>query len=180
MSDGTIRGKLVQDAPDVFNQVHNRVSSYKRIHDYMEEAERNSETSKYLERAKDKVEDPLYTPKDLCGITNPVAILARLLCLRFNITKDDFATRHYAYKKKKGKSDQQINTDKGNLNKNLIANRLTVDKLEELVASLGFDIIDYAITVIDKKTGETAEFHSNSSEDFVLAKKKELARDEDD
>lgn len=148
--------------PNIFGSVRQTVSQY------LTAARLHEKNRTYQEKPKDVVGDPLYTPDDLCGITNPVAILARLLCIKFGITKDEFNDKHCAYKRSLGKTNQQIATDKGNLGKNLTAPRMTIDKLEELVASLGYDIIDYGITVLDKSTGETVEFHSSGIQEYEV------------
>lgn len=146
----------MDDKPSVFTSISQYFSTAK-----LNEKNRTYQSRPILIDGK-----PIFEPKDLAGIINPAAILLRLIMIHYKITEQEFNERHYQFKRNMGKTGGQINQDIGNLRKSFKSPRLTIDKLEEIIHSCGFEITDYSITLRDKHTGVCDTFHSSLADDI--------------
>jgi len=146
------------------------------IKQYMEAAKLNDGNKTFKAEIEQLNGKPLYSKSDLCGITNPIAKLTRMICIRFNVTEEQFHSEHLRFKSQQGKSSWKISQDYGNWNKCLESPRMTVNKLEELIQVLGYDITNYSLTVRNNRTGEEEVFNSNDVVNYLESKEERLAR----
>jgi len=146
------------------------------IQQYLEAAklsERNRTFKANIEQINGK---KLYDKSDLYGITNPIAKLTRMICIRFGVTEEQFHNEHMQFKRDQGKSSFKIAQDYGNWNKCLQSPRMTVNKLEELIQVLGYEITNYSLTVKNNKTGEEVVFNSSEIFDYLESKEERIKR----
>lgn len=136
---------------------------FSSISQYLTAAKLTDENKTFQLRQVKSQGNQFYTTKDLAGITNPIAQLIRLIFIYYSITDSDFVEGHYKFKRDMGKTNSQINQDLGNLRKCAKADRMTLDRIDEMVSSVDLQIIDVSLTIYNKKTGETNTFHSSDA-----------------
>lgn len=155
-------------------------SVFTSISQYLSAAKLTEKNRTFQSKPVKSIGKQLYTLKDLAGIVNPIAALLRLICIHYKVSEIEFNEMHHQLKREMGKTSDQINQDIGNLRKNLRSPRLTVAKLEEAVAVLGYDIVDISVTLHNKKTGTLDTFHSSSVSDLQIPTSyDDLAEDND-
>lgn len=112
----------------------------------------------------------MFQLKHISEVNNPIAKLTRMIFYHLRLTEEEFYERHRLHKEAIGKSPGQINTDKGNLKKTVMAPRITIKQFERLMTMLNYDITDMTFEITDRNTGRSAEYKLSDVNKYIKDK----------
>ena len=119
---------------------------------------------------------PLYKISDICRTINPVAKILRMIFVDRNVTYEELFSKHKRKCELEGMIPRQLNTNKGNIKKVLVKNRMSMKQFEKLLLILDLKIENVSFTIKDSKTGtlktyslsDTAKYSNKSNENIVF------------
>ena len=111
--------------------------------------------------------NPLFTIKDICATINPIARLARMFSVDNEVTDQELEQRHKEYCDAQGMFPNMSNTDRNNLKRAILKNRMSVMVFEKFADILGYRIVDVAYTLQNTVTGEIKIYKTSETEDYV-------------
>ena len=109
----------------------------------------------------------IYNYRNIFQTMNPVAKLLRMIFVDREITDEELDAYHEYSERRKGKYPRDINTDRNNMKKALIRERMSVQQFEKILTILDLSILDMSYTLQDLRTGEIREYKLSDIQDFV-------------
>lgn len=100
---------------------------------------------------------PLITQEDLFKTKNLIAILARLLIIEEQLTREKLFEQYNQMAAETGLLIGEISSGRGNLKKDIVKPNVSWSLFEKLVRVAGYDIADVSVTLVQRQTGEVKE-----------------------
>ena len=112
---------------------------------------------------------PIYNFRNILQTINPIAKLLRMIFVDRDVTNEELDAYHELAEKSKGKYPRDINTDRNNMKKALVRERMSVQQFEKILTILDLLILDMSYTLQDLRTGEIREYKLSDIQEFIEA-----------
>ena len=123
--------------------------------------------SKIKTKVSTKSGKQLYNFRNILQTMNPVAKLLRMIFVDREVTNEELDAYHEYAEKSKGKYPRDINTDRNNMKKALVRERMSVQQFEKILTILDLSILDMSYTLQDLRTGEIREYKLSDIHEFI-------------
>ena len=109
----------------------------------------------------------LFKKDDLRGVAETLVLLARLFIIEAGITEDIFVQRHRELAQQTFMSANKINYDRANTMRSLFLNKITWNFLEKLIMVCGYDLVDVALKLSNRKDGTILEIKKSDALEMI-------------
>jgi hypothetical protein len=121
---------------------------------------------KTIEESKNTGET-IFTAQNCTAATYPITKIMRLLCIKFDVTKDSFARSYENYALETGMSSNTISYSRNNLRKSLDKDDISWTSMERFLEVIGCELVEVSLTLRNTATNEIFTIKDKDADDLA-------------